>query len=853
MKIKRIEIQDFGKLHNYTHNFTDGLNILCHENGWGKSTLTVFIKTMFYGNPTSRSKNLDENERKKYTPWNGGAYGGAIEFECKKGRFRIERTFAEKESGDTFRLFDLSSGLESDVFDKTNLGDALFEIDADGFERSLFLSEHSIDSTKDNDSVRAKLSGLIENPDDIGNYDDAQKIIDSKRQIYKLKGGKGRVADLKNTLSEKKRQLIDLRKMQKDEKDALANLQKARTELGNAEKELQDYNKICTENAKKQSAHTVYNQYVTDLAKKEDSQKKIVESFRDGIIPTHEELVENQEKLTKHRSEQLELNHAKLSDTEKAQLEALTAKFPFNIPTSEDWDSADRLDSDLRKADIEIGKLNIPSTSPAVQNLINIGLPNSQTLQNAKEQIDKAEQLKRQEELPKVQPKAKRKIPTVFPLLSLVGGVGLLILAFAMKTVFCGVGGSALVILSILLFLFGKGKMQSQPEEPVEKSEDVLKPIFAMLSRYGVHTNGGNAYAELATLQKYCVDAREYQKSMVAYRQKKEDFDRTRTEILQAIDSFFAKFDFQKPNSYDRLPILLAKLKNDADQLENLRLKEQKLAKNAEKLEKHCKSLQNELGSFFERLLQPVGNKPENLQHQMESLAMQYRQLTNEIVEKKSEFNTFREKNKALLDSPITEIDLNEEQLQERVTAARKNEKTCDEQWTTLANQTEQIPNLMDEISDIETNYNIAFENLEVIEKTAEFLKNAKETLDTKYLDGMQTAFAKHMNNLWKNENLKAKIDSKMALSLRENAITHDFAYASRGTKDLMQFCARLALTDALFTGDEKPFLILDDPFVNFDDDNLKTALMYLEKLSENTQILYLVCHDSRIPQEATQ
>ena len=57
--------------------------------------------------------------------------------------------------------------------------------------------------------------------------------------------------------------------------------------------------------------------------------------------------------------------------------------------------------------------------------------------------------------------------------------------------------------------------------------------------------------------------------------------------------------------------------------------------------------------------------------------------------------------------------------------------------------------------------------------------------------------------------------------------------------------CMRLSLVDALF-GDEKPFFILDDPFVNLDDEHTKRALEMLDKIAEDHQVVYLVCNTSR-------
>jgi len=57
--------------------------------------------------------------------------------------------------------------------------------------------------------------------------------------------------------------------------------------------------------------------------------------------------------------------------------------------------------------------------------------------------------------------------------------------------------------------------------------------------------------------------------------------------------------------------------------------------------------------------------------------------------------------------------------------------------------------------------------------------------------------------------------------------------------------CMRFALVDALFTG-EKPFVILDDPFVNLDDEHTAEALRMLKELAKDRQIVYLVCNSSR-------
>ena len=70
----------------------------------------------------------------------------------------------------------------------------------------------------------------------------------------------------------------------------------------------------------------------------------------------------------------------------------------------------------------------------------------------------------------------------------------------------------------------------------------------------------------------------------------------------------------------------------------------------------------------------------------------------------------------------------------------------------------------------------------------------------------------------------------------------------SAGQADLILFCLRLAMVDALFSG-ERPFLVLDDPFADLDDARLSAALALLRELGEERQILYLTCASARAPE----
>ena len=79
-----------------------------------------------------------------------------------------------------------------------------------------------------------------------------------------------------------------------------------------------------------------------------------------------------------------------------------------------------------------------------------------------------------------------------------------------------------------------------------------------------------------------------------------------------------------------------------------------------------------------------------------------------------------------------------------------------------------------------------------------------------------------------------------------EEGQLHDSVELSKGMKDLIQVCMRMALIEAVYQEVAKPILILDDPFVNLDDVRLNNAVKLFKRISENYQMIYFICHDSR-------
>ena len=188
MKLIRCHIENFGVLSDFNFTFSDGLTTICQNNGFGKSTFAAFIKAMFYGFPRTGARNIVENERKRYDPWQGGKYGGYLEFETQGISYRVTRYFGKTAAKDTFSLLDLTNRQPSAAFSE-KLGEELFRLDADSFARSTYVPRLSASDMEATTSIRTKLSNLVDDTNDLSNYDTAEKKLRDYRTKFRAYRG----------------------------------------------------------------------------------------------------------------------------------------------------------------------------------------------------------------------------------------------------------------------------------------------------------------------------------------------------------------------------------------------------------------------------------------------------------------------------------------------------------------------------------------------------------------------------------------------------------------------------------------------------------------------------------------
>ena len=277
MKLIKCHIENFGKFSNASFDFKEGLNVFCEDNGWGKSTLSAFIKVMFYGFDGETKKKLVEKEREIYRPWQGGVYGGQVTFEVAGHTYIMLRIFGKKESEDEFILKDAGTNIVSETY-SSKIGEEIFKIDAESFKRTIYISQNDCEATT-TDSINAKIGNLAENTDDINNYENVDNrlkdILNSmspRRATGSLNKLKKNIAELTEYVKEAEsvdKSIEEVTSLREEGRNKLESLKSKRDELSGIQKQLSEYKDI---QVKKERYIALTNEYNTRRAEYEKEQ-----------------------------------------------------------------------------------------------------------------------------------------------------------------------------------------------------------------------------------------------------------------------------------------------------------------------------------------------------------------------------------------------------------------------------------------------------------------------------------------------------------------------------------------------------------------------------------------------------
>lgn len=878
MRLIECHIENFGGLHDKTIKFQQGFHVICEENGWGKSALAAFIRVMFYGFEGERKRELKENERKFYTPWQGGAYGGSLTFEVGGKRYTASRIFGVKEAQDIFELRDADTNLVTKDY-SADLGNELFGIDRASFLRTVFIGQNQAE-TSATDDIHAKVSGITDETFDMNNYQKAQDRLTAvsnhltpKRSTGSIYRKKELAASLKRSVAdgagtesslEEYRAMLARQKgeyeqclirreeilLGQEEAVRIQNALAKKDEWGHLRQEAQSWEEKrrevrarfpkevpgiqemddCLEKCGQlEKAET--RDSISALSPSEDLQLSECERLFQNGVPDPEEMEERIQDA--RRLTQLGQMQAgeQLSLSEKERLQDLKALFGKERETvssiSALWNNRNSrkaalpsnraslallgrtLQQERKKGGVEIllwilgavlllagtvwfalyGRSGfLPEMILAVVGVLAI-IAGSVINRNRKKRADTGEPSKEYQELERQVQEDEEYIQNAEE------KVGAYLAA-------CGRVFEEETVSQVLQELSGEYVEYLGLVKKAEKAEnsDLSEEIGVLKNRIKAFLNPFGAIPEESAFSQelYTLKGRAATYSQLkGKRESALEGRRAAGVIREALESFFQKYGLEsETDGCEGMRKHLSEIRDAVNELQNAGSMAERARRQLEEFE---------AGTDMSILEKEVPQDAPSLE--------EWNQKNLEITEK-------MDKIQETIRNYLSVLDLKQEELERLEEEKNRLEETEEE----LKRETRMFSD---------------------VQKTREYLERARDAITNRYTSTLMNAFRDSYQAIAKKSADAFHMDANTKLTVDGGGVQRELDSLSAGYRDLVGLCLRIALVGAMYE-QEPPMLVMDDPFVNMDDEKVQESLRYLEKISSQYQVIYFTCSDVR-------
>lgn len=874
MKLLYCHIENFGSLHDVDVDFANNLHVICEENGWGKSTFAAFIRAMFYGLEGDKKHKITENERKRYMPWQGGLFGGNLIFQIGEKRYNVTRYFQEKESKDQFELRDADTNLISEDYDKY-LGEALFQMNRESFLRTVFWDE-SDNATNATDDIHALVGNLTDHTNDMNNYESACKVLSDEIGGMESKRNSDSIVSLENEITELRLSVRGKSSLEKSVQSYEELLEETILEIAGFEERQKELVRMQQEAGAQQVLREQKAQYESLCNKRKERSDKVQKAkhFFPKEVPGEEELL----RLSETGRDYL-VAKEKLADYEWApSLEQKLSGYEerFSEGSVEDR----RLDEMLREAEqYEEMKRETDRYRMPMEELEHLAQLND-LFRNDTESVAKMQSLWNEGRLKKMTLSATR---TNLEMMksnysanssqkgSSISGL-LLAIGFILTVIgiICFIGkffvpGILLVVFGIC-FCVGAGVVRSLHKKAKQSAEEASEKLFELernlkeeeafvdgceqtvksfLTAHGFETTQEQvdySLKELETLYREWQELSAREKRMEAHSHGEEM--QGKEEQLRAFLKQY-RMDCLEGDYVKQL----YSLKEAMADYNRLRARKEQF----QKQKAVCEACEGRFRDFSNRYGVNLSGKPDGEILQLRQKADDYndcvcllRDAEKEVCEyeKKVDVESFRNLREESRESL--------ENLAEQFRKVSEKLQNLDKEKTEYMRQLETARTTLEDCQENE----ILLKELEIqLEQkrrrhsqlllARKFLIQAKEKMTSQYAGPLQENFCTYYEQITGKSGAEFALDANTNVTRRDYGMQRDLETQSMGYRDLIGICLRFALIDAMYPG-EKPFLVLDDPFVNLDDRKQEKAKSFLQKMAEKYQIIYYTCSASR-------
>lgn len=899
MIITQLKIKSFGKLNNLNIEFGDKLNVVYGPNEAGKTTILAFIKAMLYG-MTSRKRDIRENDRLRFQPWHGDFGAGELYFKDEnKSEFVIRRNLGNVRR-DNLQVTSVQTGQRIPEYERNNPGEAILGLGEAAFMRTIYVPQLGCTVSPDkDDEIMARLMNLQETGEEQVSLLKALDNLEKERKKITIRSGNGKLDKLYTlqfNLHREKEKVERLHDENIADQTELNHLLERKAHVQNELKELEEKENIL----KKHQQYLEYEELRNrqrELNSLEQDLKRIDDQLWCGERPVdvlflqevRTELMEwhNRDKQLKDLEKELKDKSVEMKEIEDAlsgfsgfeglgdnigtqvflhekNRETLAEKISF---LEKQRKEKEELEQQLANKKAHLGLLSaFYQITPAEEEEISRKEEYKLELEDELKKDNRVDHLRRDMTRDRLKNARILMVSSfVAALLGIIFGLVLHPVSFILSLLGTIVGFYGFI--QVKKFKAALAEMEKQltntDQDRLRKElEKVSAELFAVYQRYGVS------------------DSKEFAAKKKRFDLENNEIRILETQIRDRSDQFFQEEEIRK------------QLKECIDYLENI------LALTG------CNSVVDfnaklKIFSQYKNSQENIRRDIENLSSKIDQLLTSKKELEKTICDKLGlkpdgreamvEAENFIKETEARLtrkNELIIRLETSKKNFQERLTGRNLAEIAAAAEEYRAQNIIE--PDLEDEndlqsrlkelneerleiakrIIGLESGISNRFKDVwdiaaieEELDQVTQQIRHYEEILDvldlvkmmlTESFGELQKSFGPILNNkvgsilnkitggkygevgIAENYNITVKDDHQW---------TRELEYFSNGTLDQVYFALRLGIIGLAYENGIKLPLILDDTFVQYDDERLASVLEYLLDYAKEHQVLLFTCH----------
>lgn len=850
MKLISCYIEGYGSIEKKEYFFGEGITAFCQENGTGKTTLASFIKAMFYGLKGYTKSSTEFCDREHFYPFKGGKFGGSLTFEKEGKTYKIERFFGEKSTtGDTLKVYlggDLTDELGEDI------GRAVFGVDEASFLRTLFIGAEEIE-IKSTSSINAKLGSFLQGMDEETGYDNALKKLDDTRKKYQPDRRSRNSTELIPCLE---KQIEELKNEIDNAKTIHGALQYKYERLAQLKEEIDTLNaQIVTaqKDNERRKAYEHYESITAGIAEKEKRAAEIYARYPVGL-PTEEETLAVNGCLMKEKETLAAANSVEFSVKDSEKLARLEESFARGVPTETEILEAEKEIDCLKALQTEISIAQAKTPTAKEKELSQKFLhecPTEAQISEIAGKVEAYKQAKKEyDEMPSEVVGAsvpeKKEGTKTSPLIAVFAAIlcGISAIFFGSGKTAIGIGflavGAVLLLASVAFSnksnSSNAGTVYALNPEKQRKEREVLELEYAVkasLTRYGYHSDNGVVY-DFAELQK---DAKEYRQFVAGEKEREGLLAQKlakKEEIENKLTAFFRAYGLSG-NTYIKL---LSDLRGMVSEYFSLRDRKNTQATKQAELNKTLEEVRTKIEAYKRKYRLTELRVNDVLEDTRE-----YQRLRVEIDREKAAAAAYKEKEN-LDETPTGEkVELGDLQL---LLTEKQNERSkLEREIEADETEADKVYEKDAKLFELEEKLKEYKQRHKLLKAARELLESADGKLKDKYVKPIKDEFLAYAEILEKTLGERVVMNKNFEISFERDGEQRSEKHLSAGQRSICALCFRLALIKNMYK-DNMPFLILDDPFVALDKTHMEKVKGLLQALSQDLQMVYFTCHDSR-------